>query len=177
MPNGSFQVTITKIGKDPVQWIREVTTRIYPEVQNQIVLSAEITAEIMKTILLNSGYKLEKLANAINVDVLNSTAGVSVGIGRIDGMPVGVSGNHYYEAFNDGFKVTQANVGYFGDSFRAPESGGWGETWHHTGKGSGFHLMQPNKVIDPLRFIDMGYDSLKRNIGEQIDKYMEELGR
>jgi hypothetical protein len=134
----------------------------------------------MKIILQNSGYKLDKLANAINSEVLRSTGGVSIGIGRIDGMPVGISGNYYYEAFNDGFKVTQANVGYFGDNFGAPEATGSGEKWHHTGKGSGFFFMKPNKVIEPLKFIDLGYDSLKRNIDQQIDEFMktiEQAGR
>jgi hypothetical protein len=171
----TFEIRITKKGKDPRQWFSEVTTRIYPEVQNQIVLSAEITASMMKTILESSGYTLKALRNAINVDILSSTAGVHVGIGRIEGMPLGSNGKPYYEAFNDGFKVTQANIGYFGDNFRAPEKGGYGEKWHHTGKGSGFFYMKPNKVIEPLRFVDMGYDSLKRHIEKQIDKFMKTI--
>jgi hypothetical protein len=174
MPGKLFNVVITRTGKDPTQWIQEVSDKIHFELQNQIVLQAEITAEMMKVILQGSGYNLDKLSNAINVEILSSTGGVHVGIGRIDGMPLGSEGKPYYEAFNDGFKVTQVNIGYFGDSFRAPESGGYGEKWHHTGKGSGFFLMQPNKVIEPLRFIDLGYDSLKRNINEQIDKFLKE---
>jgi len=171
-----FTVKITKTGKDPRQWFSEVTSRIYPELQNSIAISGEITAEMMKIILEESGYNLKALGNAIRSEVLSSTGGVHIGIGRINNFPVGKeSGASYWEAFNDGFKVTQANVGYFGDNFRAPESGGSGEKWHHTGKGSGFFFMKPNKVIPPLRFVDLGYDSIKRNIQEQIDKFIKEI--
>ena len=172
----TFELRITKKGKNPTQWFKEVTTSIYPELQNQIVLSAEATAVIMKKILEGSGYRLQKLAGAIGVDVLSSTGGVHVGIGNISTFPVGKeSGVSYYEAFNDGFKVTQANVGYFGDNFRAPESGGSGEKWHHTGKGSGFFYMKPNKVIEPLRYIEIGEQELRNHIEKEIIKFSKNL--
>lgn len=174
---GNFYVTVTKTGKDPEQWIKEVSDKIHFELQNEIKLSAEATAEIMKRILLASGYNLNKLADAINAEVINSIGGIEVGIGKISDLPVGQeSGASYWEAFNDGFKVTQANIGYFGDNFRAPESGGSGEKWHHTGKGSGFFLMKPYKVIEPLKYIDIGYDELKKHIEKQINKFMAEIG-
>ncbi len=176
-----FQLKITKRGRDPRQWFREVSSRIYPELQSQIVLSAEATAAIMQKILETSGYKLQKLSNAIGVDVLSSTGGVHVGIGNISNFPIGQkSGASYWEAFNDGFAVTQANIGYFGDAFGKPQSGVSGDTWHHTGKGSGFFLMQPNKVIEPLRYIDIGYDELVKHINKEIDKFnnsIDQAGR
>jgi len=172
----TFEVRISHRGKNPVQWFSEVQKIIYPELQAQILLSAEATAEIMKKILEGSGYKLQKLAGAIGVDVLSSTAGIHIGIGNISTFPVGQqSGASYWEAFNDGFAVTQANIGYFGDAFRAPEAGGSGEKWHHTGKGSGFFFMQPNKVIEPLRYVDIGFDELKKHIEKEITKFNKSL--
>ena len=177
MSKGIWTVTITKKGKDPAQWLKEVTEQIYPELQNQIKLSAEATAEIMRKILLDSGYRLDKLANAIQVDLIKThPAGLEIGIGKISDLPVGQStGASYWEAFNAGFKVTQENIGYFGDNFRAPEVGGSGEKWHHTGKGSGFFFMKPNKVIEPLRYIDIGYEELTKHIEKEIAKFMKSL--
>lgn len=176
MPKGTFVVRITKKGKDPAQFIREVTTRIYPELQNQIVISAEATAEIMKRILLDSGYRLDKLANAIRTSFSSTTGGLIGGIGKIDELPVGQeSGASYWEAFNTGFQVTQENIGYFGDNFRAPEPGGSGEKWHHTGRDSGFFFMKPNKVIEPLSYIDLGYEALTKHIEKSILKFNKEL--
>jgi len=172
----TFTITIKKTGKDPRQWMQEVKTRIYPKLQKEIILSAEATATIMKRILEGSGYNLKKLSDTINVDEISTTGGVHIGIGRIDSFPVGQqSGASYWEAFDEGFLVSQANIGYFGDNFRAPESGGYGEKWHHTGKGSGFFLMQPNKVIEPLNYSGIGYEELKNHIIKEIAKFNKEL--
>ena len=174
----TFEIKITKRGKDPRQWIKEVQTRIYPELQNEIVLSAEATAEIMKKILEGSGYRLQALAGAIGVDVLSSTGGVHVGIGNISIFPIGkMSGASYWEAFDSGFKVTQANIGYFGGEGSAipPQSGIHGQKWIHTGKGSGFFFMKPNKIIEPLRYIDIGYQELVKHIEKEILKFNKSL--
>jgi len=170
-----FSVTITKSGKNPAQWYREVKASIYPELQNQIKISADATAEIMQEIIKGAGYKLDKLANAINVMVLNSTGGVDIGIGLVDGFPKSFKGEHYWYYFDQGCEITQPNIGYFGDNFRAPEADGSGEKWHHTGKGSGFFLMTPHKVISPLNFVDKGYDALTKHIEKEIDKFSKNL--
>jgi hypothetical protein len=179
MPN--FTLRIVKRGKNPLQFIKEVTGRSYPELQNEIVLSAEATAEIMKRILLDSGYRLDKLADAINAEVLSSTAGVRVGIGRIDGLPKGIDGRDYWNAFNDGW-LPPPNWGYFtsgsglsGDRV-LPMAGTSGQRWIHTGKERGSYYMQPIKPIEPLKFVDIGYDELKKHINKQIDKFIKELG-
>jgi len=172
----TFSIKITKRGKDLRQFLKEISGRIYPDLQNEILLSAEATADIMRRILDGSGYNLKALSGAIGVDILRSTGGIHVGIGNIDSFPLGhESGASYWEAFNDGFKVTQANIGYFGDSFRRPESGGSGEKWHHTGKGSGFFLMQPNKIIEPLKYVDLGYETLVKHIEKEISKFEKSL--
>jgi hypothetical protein len=160
-------IKIISKGINPSQWFAEVQQKINTELPQKIMLSAELTAEIMKTILKNSGYNLQKLSDTINVEKTT----IGIGIGRINELPVGTeSGASYWEAFNSGFKVTQMNIGYFGNNFRAPEPGGSGEKWRHTGKDSGFFLMKPNKVIEPLRYIDIGFEALKKNIAEQINK-------
>ena len=176
MPKGTFTVKITKTGKDPIHFIREVNARIYPELQAEIYASAEIVAQIMQQILLSSGYKLDKLANAIKADFPITTGGLIGGIGKIADLPVGSeSGASYWEAFNSGFAVTTANIGYFGNNLSAPEAGGSGEKWHHTGKGSGFFFMQPNKIIPPLSYIDIGDEALRAHILKSILKFNKSL--
>ena len=49
-----FTVKITHKGKKPRQWMSEVTSRIYPKLRKEIILSAETTAYIMKEILLKN---------------------------------------------------------------------------------------------------------------------------
>ena len=173
----TFIVKITKKGRDPRQWIKDVIGNIYPEMQNELVLSAEATAEIMKRILEGSGYRLKTLSGAIGAEVLNSTGGVHIGIGNIDNFPVGSNGRTYWEAFNDGFQVTQANVGYFdgGGSAISPQPGISGQKWVHTGKGSGFFFMKPNKVIEPLRYVDIANDELVKHIQKQLIKFGKNL--
>ncbi len=178
-----FTVKITKRGKDPRQWFKEVSTRIYPELQNQIVLSAEATAEIMKKILLTSGYRLDKLANAIGVDVLSSTGGVHVGIGNIATFPLGNNGRTYWEAFNDGFKPGAMNTficpGSFDDG--APDASKSGGKWtqHGSQMGIGNYTFFDNntnkKPIEPLRFVDISYSELVSHINKEIDKFSRNL--
>ena len=172
----AITVQIITKGKDPINWLNEVRKEIHFEFQESLVELAHLCANRMAGILQASGYHLERLAQAMNVDILNSTAGVEIGIGKISDFPVGQeSGASYWEAFDSGFKVTQANIGYFGDNFRAPEAGGFGEKWHHTGRGSGFFLMKPNKVIEPLNFIRIAGEELRMNIIKQIDKLTKEI--
>jgi hypothetical protein len=174
----TFEVRITKRGKDPRQWIREVQTRIYPELQNEIVLSAEATAVIMRKILEGSGYRLQALAGAIGVDVLSSTGGVHVGIGNIDTFPKGKNGQTYWEAFNDGFKPGAANaflpLGAFPDG--APDSSKSGGKWLvGAGNYTFFDKNTNKKPIPPLRFVDIAYSDLVAHIEKTIDKFTKEL--
>jgi len=153
-------------------------------VKNDILaLSDEIVSKMRNT-LNSSGYNLNKLADSIDIECisdLNQPNGfvTEIGIGKISKFPVGQqSGASYWEAFDSGFKVTQANIGYFGDNFRAPEAGGYGEKWHHTGKGSGFFFMKPNKVIEPLHFtshINKIEPSINKIVREYINKLLTDL--
>jgi hypothetical protein len=180
MFSGISQVIITKKGRDPIQWIKEVSEKIHFELQNQIKLSADATAEIMKRILMGSGYKLDKLADAINAEVLDYTDGISVGIGRISDLPKGQDGKDYWNAFNDGW-LPPPNFGFFtsgsgmsGDKTR-PMAGASGQKWIHTGKTQGSFYMLPHKPIEPLKYVDIGYEDLKAHLNKEIDKFLKSL--
>jgi hypothetical protein len=162
MPDRFVTVTITKKGREPVQWIKEVTDKIHFELQNEIKLSADATADIMKRILMSSGYKLTTLAGAINAEVLNDVGGIIVGIGRISDLPKDEQGRDYWNAFNDGW-LPPANLGYWD-----------GDKWIHTGNKSDT-LMVPRNPIRPLQFVEIGYGDLKSHIDKQISKFLKDL--
>ena len=175
-----IKITITQkvVGKDPATFIREVTSRIHNELQNEIKLSADATAEIMRRILLNSGYKLEKLANAIQSKVLNDVNGIVIGIGKISDLPKDARGRDYWNAFNDGW-LPPPNWGYWVGSVSSPLQGTpianlTGERWVHTGDKSDFY-MTPKKLIRPLKFVSIGYEDLKDHINKEIDKCLSRL--
>lgn len=168
-----FSIKIIKQGKNPAQFMKEVSASIYPEMQNQLLISAQATAEIMQGILKTSGYKLDKLANAINAIPLNTTGGVTIGIGDIDNFPKGNDGRHYYNAFNEGW-LPPPNWGYWGDG-EPPQTGKLGQKWTHTGKMSGSFYMQPTKPILPLGYVDKGWDALTKHIEKEILKFTKNL--
>jgi len=172
-----FKLTITqkKIGKDPAIWMREVIETIYPETQNQIKLSAEATAEIMRGIILGAYPKATALTNAIQADVIADTAAyLEIGIGKIVDLPKDEQGRDYYNAFNDGW-LPPANFGYW-DAGKPPIAGTSGGKWTHTGKAKGSFYMLPHKPIEPLKYIDLGYEALKVHIEKEINKFMKSLG-
>jgi len=78
----------------------------------------------------------------------------------------------YWEVLNDGGYIPPANMGYFGDNFRAPEAGGAGEDWKHTGKGSNFHFMRPSKAIEGIDYIGKSI----RQFNKDLKKEVQELG-
>ena len=158
-------------GTPPLEWFRMVDKRVHLDFQ-EILFELSVQAkEKMQQIINNAPYNLSALSNAIEVEILDSKAGLVIGIGNITKMPVGKeSGASYWEAFESGFLVTQANIGYFGDGMSAPQSGGSGEKWHHTGKGSGFYLMQPNKIINPLSYISISAQELKDHINREVSR-------
>lgn len=175
-----FTINIKKSGKDPRQWIRDVSKSIYPEMQSEILLSSEATAEIMRKILNSSGYNLKALAGAIGVDVLSSTGGVHIGIGNIASFPLGKNGQTYWEAFNDGFKPGASNsflpLGAFPDgSPNASKSGG---KWIvGAGNFTFFDNNNSKKPVPPLRFVDIGYSDLANHLEKEINKYLANLGK
>lgn len=180
-----YSITITKKTKgNPVEWITEVTGSIHFKLQNEIKLSAQATAEIMRRILLQSGYKLDKLANAIQATEIEGTGfsknSIGMEIGRLVDLPKDEKGRDYWSAFNDGW-LPPKNWGYFtsgsglsGDK-APPNAGSSGQNWIHTGKERGSYYMRPQKPIQPLRFVDIGADALKNHIEKKIAQFIKEL--
>ncbi|MFA7247953.1 MAG: hypothetical protein WC169_12395, partial [Dehalococcoidia bacterium] len=97
-------VKITRKGKDPQQFLREVNGKIHFDLQARLVEIGEKAAITMQDILKSSGYNLNELASNIDSEFNNIGAGVYVGIGNISKFPVGKNERTYYEAFNDGFQ-------------------------------------------------------------------------
>ncbi|HUW89203.1 MAG TPA: hypothetical protein VMV43_01650 [Candidatus Nanopelagicaceae bacterium] len=173
-----WTVKITKTGRPPVDFIRKVTVDLQRELQNEIFLSAEDTAQIMQSILMSSGYKLDKLANAIKAEFSNTEHGLIGGIGKIADLPKSDKGEDYWEAFNAGFKPgasgTYVPLGSFGGE--APDSNKSGGHWD-VGAGNWTFLdtNQTKKPIPPLSYVDIGYETLARHISKAIDKFNKEL--
>jgi len=163
-----YSITITKKTKgNPVEWITEVTGSIHFKLQNEIKLSAQATAEIMRRILLQSGYKLDKLANAIQATEIEGTGfsknSIGMEIGRLVDLPKDEKGRDYWNAFNDGW-------------LPPPDWGYWeGEKWYHHGTDSPSYPMIPRNPIQPLRFVDIGAAALKNHIEKKIAQFIKEL--
>lgn len=178
MSNTVVQVKITSKGKNPQKWIQEVSDKIHFELQNEIKLSADATAEIMKKIINNSGYKLEKLSDAINAEIISSTAGIQIGIGRISDLPKTKDGKEIWELFDSGFKpgasMSLVPLGSFGGE--APDPSKSGGKWNvGTGKYTFFDKNVNKKPVSPLQFVPIGYEDLRNHIIKQIDKFMRKI--
>ena len=172
MPNqqGFLKITHNRVGRDPQEFIETITGRIHSEFQDALKDAAEDTAEIMQEILRTSGYKLDKLASAIKATVVTDEGGMIINIGEVAGFPKDEQGRDYWNAFNSGW-LPPPNWGYFADG-KPPVSGKSGETWTHTGKQPGSYYMRPGRIIQPLRFSEIGYEALTRHISQEIDKFL-----
>jgi len=172
------QVKITSKGKDPQQWIQEVDDKIHFDLQNEIKLSADATAEIMKRIINNSGYRLQKLSEAIDAEIISSIAGINVGIGRISNLPKTKDGKEIWELFDSGFKpgasMNLVPLGSFGGE--APDPSKSGGKWDiGAGKYTFLDTNISKKPVSPLNFVSIGYEDLKIHIQKQITKFLREL--
>lgn len=176
--NSKLYVKITKKGKDPIQFIKEVSRKIHFELQNEIKLSADATAEIMKRIIMASGYKLNRLADAINAEIIDSVGGINIGIGKISDLPKTKDGKEIWELFDSGFKpgasMNFVPLGAFPDG--APDSSKSGGKWNvGAGNYTFFDDNNNKKAVEPLRFVDIGYEDLIKHIERQIDKFLKSL--
>lgn len=182
-----YRISITSKKKDELpRIIGNIQSNIHAEVQNQIWLSAQAIAEIMKRILMQSGYKLEALTKAINAEIIRDLSGnprtvngIEVGIGNIDLFPKDNQGRQYWNAFNDGW-LPPGNWGYFtsGSGFSGdkipPIRGMSGQKWVHTGKGIGPYHINPNKPIQPLKFVQIGKEELRKHLEKEIMKFLKQ---
>ncbi len=175
MPKQVF-VQVTSKGKNPLQWFKEVDAKIHFELQAKLVELGEQTAirmgDIIRASIKRPG-STGLLENSIKSYLLNSTGGVTIGIGKISDLP------KYWEVINSGGYVPPANIGFFDSG--APVKGGSGEQWHHTGGQEvsyGFeksYFIHPKKPIEPVRYVDIAAQELTINIGNAVKEFMKEI--
>jgi hypothetical protein len=184
MPNqqGFLKITHNRVGRDPQEFIETITGRIRFELQDALKDAADDTADIMQEIIRTSGYKLDKLAAAIKATVVTDEGGMIINIGEVAGFPKGEDGKEYWNAFNDGW-LPPPNWGYFtsgsgmsGDK-TPPIAGASGQSWVHTGPGHGVYYMRPTKLIQPLRYSEIGYEALKAHMKTEIDRFLREANK
>ena len=176
--NSLVTIKVESHGKDPFQFLEEVTGRIHFDFRKRLVGLGEDCANRMIEIIESSRKRPDKgthlLENNIKSEILNSIGGVTIGIGNIQDLKQNAP---YFEVLDAGGYVPPMNVGYFGDSFRAPEPGGYGEDWKHTGKGSGFHLINPTKAIEGINYIGISARELRDSIEKSIEELNSEIGK
>jgi len=173
-----FEIKITKTGKDPLEWIKEIQQGIETDLKERIKLCAELSAEKMREIIGNSGYKLTELANSIQVEVVREDGKqLVIGIGKIENLPKGKDGKtELWELFDAGFKAgasgTYVPLGSFGGEAPNPSKSG-GKWVVGSGKWSFFDNNQNKKVVEPLRFVQIGFDELKKEIEIAIQTFLK----
>ena len=169
----------TKGAPKPDIWIRQVHAQFHPEMQARLVELGELTAQRMRDIIQDSIKRLGssgRLENSIKSEILSSTAGVTIGIGRISELPI------YWEVINDGGYVPPANRGFFASGLGTsgmgspPMSGAGGEQWIHTGS-RGDYLLNPKKPIDPVGYVNISGAELHMHIQREINNFMKKIGK
>lgn len=167
-----YNVKITSQGKPPWEFMRNVTGRIHFEFQDKLVELSEETVARMQQIINESIKRPPSsglLANSIKMDILNTTAGVEIGIGKIADLPI------YWEVINNGGYIPPANFGFFGMN-KPPIKGETGEKWTHTGSNKDF-LMIPKRPISPVRYAEISSQELRDHIINEINRLTAELKR
>jgi hypothetical protein len=163
-----LKVTIKKFGKDPKQHIQELHNRLQLVGQSEILNAAEETTEEMRVYISSQKKRPggnNTLENALKNEPINTTGGISGGIGKISELKETAK---HFEVLDAGGYVPPQNIGYF-ENFRKPETGGYGEQWFHTGKDSGFFRMTPNKPIVGIQYIALGFDKLGDLLKKAVD--------
>ena len=155
MPNVPFEVVITTKGMDPMQWMKQINDKIHFEFQARLVELGEETAARMGEIIESSRKRPDKgthlLENSIQSEILNSTGGVSIGIGKIVDLPL------YWELINDGGTYVTR------ETFTPPpfEDGEF-----RTFKAGSSHTIQP------VRYVDIAAEELKKHIQSEIKRLL-----
>ena len=161
-----FRVTVKTEGKNPLNFIQDVQSIFYPEMQQKLVELSYDTLNMMREIIVQNKKRPSlggNLEETLDVDILNTTAGVSIGIGNISDLKAKAP---YYEVLNDGGYVPYSTVGsaplgsFYGDR---PEKGGSGQNWERSGE-KGFY-MKPKKAIEGISYIDLSV----RNLTAQLE--------
>lgn len=179
MLNAYAKLKITSKGKTPLQHLEDITEKIHFELQNELIDLAEKDAQRMKELINERGYKLQKLSNAIDVNILNTTAGVDIGIGNILNFPKNENNEDYWQAFNNGFKPGAHGKLVPLGSFegKAPNLIDTGEEWQ---KGNGSWTFPDTntfkKPVEPILFVDIAGEELLNNTKSTIIKFLTTSG-
>lgn len=147
---------------------------LYFEAQSEIVDLGEQTAESMRTVISNEKKRHSfgnNLESNINSEILNETAGVEVGIGRISQLKANAP---YFEVLDKGGYVPYSTVkGAPLGSFEGDKPSGSAspvQNWERSGD-KGF-FMKPKKAIEGIDYIGKAIRALDR----QLRIVMENLG-
>ena len=154
-----IRISIQQTGRPLHEFTTNLTKWIWFELHNDLNNLGDDVHKYMKNYIETHKKRPggnSNLEKSINLDRWSKGYTVGFGIGNINELNQIAKYWHWinYGIAQTGRKIPPANVGYFGNNFRAPEAGGYGEAWHHTGKGSGFYFMNPKKAIDPMNYIE-----------------------
>jgi len=158
-------VKITTSGKNPINFLHDIPTRFYPEMQSRLVELAEMTVNRMREIISSSKKRPSmgsNLEDTITSEILDSTGGIGIGIGNITYLK---SKAPYFEVLNEGGYVPYSTVGgaplgsFYGDR---PVVGGSGQNWERSGE-KGF-FMKPKKPIEGIHYIEIAGKELTQKI-------------
>jgi len=170
-----FRVSIKTSGKNPLEFIQDVQSILYPEIQEKLVRLSYDTIDVMREIIVQNKRRPSlggNLEETLNVDVLNSVGGVEIGIGNIADLKAKAP---YYEVLNDGGYIPYSSVGgaplgsFYGDR---PEVGGNGQNWERSGE-KGF-FMKPKKAIEAIGYIDSGAKYLTMSLEVITKKWIND---
>jgi hypothetical protein len=160
-----FTVTYSTKGKDPLHWIARLQQSLHFELQGRLVELGELTAERMGEIIQESIKRPPAegiLEKSIQSEILNSTGGVMIGIGRVINLPP------YWEVLNDGGYLPPSTVGYFGEG-NPPIKGASGEKWTDD---SSQYPMTPKKLTEPVKYIEISNEELRGHIEKELNRLM-----
>jgi hypothetical protein len=184
----SIRVEIQK-GKDPLVLADKIIHRVYPEIQSKLAEMAEYSKSRMIDIITSgkkrpdkfSGVKLE---DVIDVEYLNTTAGVDIGVGNIMKLN---SLTPYWQVLNSGC-LAGTNVKYipnygnwvaggsFSDNDGRPDAshfreGQW-DAHGATGAGLGIpsYTFKAKKTIEGLDYITLTAQEVRSQLEEAIQK-------
>lgn len=160
-----FTVTYSTTGKDPLHWIARLEQSFHFELQAKLAELGEITAERMREIIQASIKRPPAegtLEKSIQSEILNSTGGVMIGIGRVIDLPP------YWEVLNDGGYLPPPAVGYFGEE-NPPIRGASGEKW--TDDPSKYSMV-PKKLTEPVKYVEISNEELRGHIEKELNRLM-----
>jgi len=167
MPNKAFSLTITSKGKNPIQFIQDIQAQFYPELQARLVELADETVEEIREIIRSSkktpvvGDLLER---TIKRELLNTTGGVTIGIGNIFELNRDAS---YWEIVNDGANYVTT------DTHVVP-------TNRFMNVGSGFVTFKQGSrhIIEGIDYIGISTRHLKQKLETEIKDWIyKEISR